>query len=208
MNFSDRLNLRWWKFINLLILSSSIRRQRRDYRTMSHHTLFNTWKLFLSSSPKKKRFSEIEFPSTRRSSALKNTRGNMTLPFNKTNPDDYLWSVSDRGGGGGGRGVTDNFPRREKAVIKREDRADRSREIQLQSHTYCTRKSSWTIPLILQRRQTIANDTRCEFAPRYNCPVVGSYESWLPLLNDLLQTVADAANSPIQFPNFSLSVRF
>lgn len=96
-----------------------------------------------------------------------------------------------------GRGVTDNFPRREKAVIKREDRADRSREIQLQSHTYCTRKSSWTIPLILHRRQTIANDTRCEFAPRI---IVPSWWLWklAPVVGWLVAN-RDATNSPIRF---------
>lgn len=94
-------------------------------------------------------------------------------------------------------GVTDNFPRREKAVIKREDRADRSREIQLQSHTYCTRKSSWTIPLILHRRQTIANDTRCEFAPRI---IVPSWWLWklAPVVGWLVAN-RDATNSPIRF---------
>lgn len=89
---------------------------------------------------------------------------------------------------GEGRGWQTIF-RDEKAVIKPRGQGIDRREIQLQSHTYCTRKSSWTIPLILQRRQTIANDTRCEFAwYGYNCPVVVTYGNLVPVPDDLLQT--------------------
>ena len=134
----------------------------------------------------------------------------LTLSFNKrvaTITWQRIWWKPARGPGGEGveegRAVG-QFPATRRLLLNART-GHRSREIQLQSHTYCTRKSSWTIALILQRRRTIANDTVRVPPRRYNCSAVvmkvGFRRGWL---------VANRTDVPTQSNswNFRVSRRF
>lgn len=105
-------------------------------------------------------------------------------------------------GGRGRRGeMVGQFPATRRLLLNART-GHRSREIQLQSHTYCTRKSSWTIALILQRRRTIAKwHTGTSFARRYNCSAVvakvGFRRGWL---------VANRADVPTQSNSWNFRV--